>query len=102
MGQRAGADGPKQYQAIAGQAMVAHTLAALARVPRLAATLVVLAADDMRAFAPPPAGFADAQPGVPQGRVEEFSYDSAVTGTRRTASVYLPPGYTEQRRYPVL
>ena len=63
---------------------------------------VVLAADDTRAFAPPPAGFADAQPGVPQGRVEEFSYDSAVTGTRRKASVYLPPGYTEQRRYPVL
>jgi 2-C-methyl-D-erythritol 4-phosphate cytidylyltransferase len=46
LGQRAGADGPKQYQAIAGQAMVAHTLAALARVPRLSATLVVLAADD--------------------------------------------------------
>lgn len=45
-GQRAGADGPKQYQTIAGQAMVAHTLAALARVPRLSATLVVLAADD--------------------------------------------------------
>jgi 2-C-methyl-D-erythritol 4-phosphate cytidylyltransferase len=46
LGQRAGADGPKQYQFIAGQAMVAHTLAALARVPRLSATLVVLAADD--------------------------------------------------------
>lgn len=46
MGQRAGAEGPKQYQAIAGQAMVAHTLAALARVPRLWGTLVVLAPDD--------------------------------------------------------
>jgi 2-C-methyl-D-erythritol 4-phosphate cytidylyltransferase len=45
-GQRAGADGPKQYQAIAGQAMVAHTLAALARVERLSATLVALAPDD--------------------------------------------------------
>lgn len=46
IGQRAGAEGPKQYQAIAGQAMVARTLAALAQVPRLSATLVVLAADD--------------------------------------------------------
>jgi 2-C-methyl-D-erythritol 4-phosphate cytidylyltransferase len=45
-GQRAGAGGPKQYQAIAGQAMVAHTLAALARVERLSATLVALAPDD--------------------------------------------------------
>ena len=32
----------------------------------------------------------------------EFSYDSAVTGTRRKASVYLPAGYSTQRRYPVL
>jgi 2-C-methyl-D-erythritol 4-phosphate cytidylyltransferase len=37
---------PKQYVEIAGRAMVAHTLAALARVPRLAATLVVLSPDD--------------------------------------------------------
>jgi 2-C-methyl-D-erythritol 4-phosphate cytidylyltransferase len=46
LGQRAGAAGPKQYQPLAGRAMVAHTLAALQQVPRLAATLVVLAPDD--------------------------------------------------------
>jgi 2-C-methyl-D-erythritol 4-phosphate cytidylyltransferase len=46
VGQRAGTAGPKQYEALAGRAVVAHTLAALAAVPRLAATLVVLAADD--------------------------------------------------------
>ena len=63
---------------------------------------VVLAADDVRAFAAPPAGFADARPGVAQGRVEDFAYESAVTGTRRTARVYLPPGYEKGRRYPVL
>jgi 2-C-methyl-D-erythritol 4-phosphate cytidylyltransferase len=45
-GERAGAVGPKQYQALAGRAMVSHTLEALARVRRLAATLVVLAPDD--------------------------------------------------------
>ncbi|MBQ1762047.1 MAG: 2-C-methyl-D-erythritol 4-phosphate cytidylyltransferase, partial [Aquincola sp.] len=39
-------DGPKQYVPLAGRAMVAHTLEALAAVPRLAATLVVLSADD--------------------------------------------------------
>ncbi len=37
---------PKQYQAIAGQPMVAHTLAAFAAVPRIAQTWVVIAADD--------------------------------------------------------
>lgn len=46
VGARAGAAGPKQYQPLAGQVLVAHTLAALAAVPRLAATLVVLAPDD--------------------------------------------------------
>jgi 2-C-methyl-D-erythritol 4-phosphate cytidylyltransferase len=46
VGQRAGTAGPKQYELLAGRAVVAHTLAALAAVPRLAATLVVLAADD--------------------------------------------------------
>ena len=43
VGERAGAGQPKQYAPLAGQAMVAHTLAALARVTRLSATLVVLA-----------------------------------------------------------
>lgn len=60
IGQRAGAEGPKQYQAIAGQAMVARTLAALAQVPRLSATLVVLAADDTQ--------FEAAAPGFPGER----------------------------------
>ncbi|MGE5116343.1 MAG: 2-C-methyl-D-erythritol 4-phosphate cytidylyltransferase [Betaproteobacteria bacterium] len=45
-GSRAGGTLPKQYASIAGRAMVAHTLDALARVPRIAATLVVLAPDD--------------------------------------------------------
>jgi 2-C-methyl-D-erythritol 4-phosphate cytidylyltransferase len=46
VGARAGAGAPKQYAALAGQAVVAHTLQALAAVPRLAATLVVLSPDD--------------------------------------------------------
>jgi len=37
---------PKQYAPVAGQPLVAHTLQALAKVDRLAATLVVLAPDD--------------------------------------------------------
>lgn len=45
-GQRAGTAGPKQYEVVAGLPVVAHTLAALAAVPELAATLVVLAPDD--------------------------------------------------------
>ncbi len=47
-GVRAGAAGAKQYVEIAGRSMVAHTLAALFAVSRLARVLVVLAPDDGR------------------------------------------------------
>lgn len=66
------------------------------------ARAITLAADDVRAFPAPPAGFADVQPGMAEGRIEELSYESGVTGTRRQASVYLPPGYSPEKRYPVL
>ena len=46
VGARSGADRPKQYVKLAGRAMLAHTLDALAQVPGLAATLVVLSPDD--------------------------------------------------------
>ena len=45
-GSRAGAAGPKQYQPLAGQAMVLHTLGAFAGVDRLAGVLVVVAAGE--------------------------------------------------------
>ncbi len=46
VGQRAGVGGPKQYHPVAGEAMVVHTLRALARVPRLSGILVVLSPQD--------------------------------------------------------
>ena len=57
-GTRAGTAGPKQYAPLAGQPVIARTLAALARVPRLAATLVVLAPgdDEFERHAPAHAG----------------------------------------------
>jgi len=48
IGERSGAGMPKQYVDIAGRPMIAHTLAALAAVPRLAQTLVVLSPADDR------------------------------------------------------
>lgn len=46
-GSRAGTDIPKQYQPIAGQPMVMHTLDALRTVARLDLCVVVIAADDV-------------------------------------------------------
>ena len=53
-------------------------------------------------FPDAPAGFNTRRAGVPAGRIEPFEYDSRVTGTRRKANVYLPPGYSSDRKYPVL
>ena len=63
---------------------------------------IVLGPDDVRVFPDAPAGFNTRRPGVPAGRIEPFEYDSAVTGTRRRANVYLPPGYSSDRKFPVL
>ena len=45
-GTRAGTAGPKQYERIAGQPMVWHTLSAFAAVQRIARTIVVVAPTD--------------------------------------------------------
>ena len=45
-GSRAGVAGPKQYQPIAGEPMVMHTLAAFAEVARIDQTLVVVSPED--------------------------------------------------------
>lgn len=47
-GSRSGSFNPKQYESVAGVPLVAHTLAALAKVERIAAALVVLAPDDIQ------------------------------------------------------
>lgn len=45
-GSRSGADGPKQYQPLAGQPLVIHTLSAFAKVTRIDQIAVVVAPDD--------------------------------------------------------
>ena len=45
-GSRSGADGPKQYQPLAGQPLVIHTLSAFAKVARIDQIAVVVAPDD--------------------------------------------------------
>lgn len=63
---------------------------------------IVLAADDVRTFPEPPAGFKTPRADIAHGRIEPIEYDSTVTGTRRKANVYLPAGYSPERKYPVL
>jgi len=53
-------------------------------------------------LAPAPAGFDARREGVPAGVVERVEFDSKVTNGKRPASVYLPPGYSADKKYPVL
>ena len=63
---------------------------------------IELAPDDVRMFPDAPEGYKTERPAIPHGRVEPFAYDSTVTGTRRKANVCLPPGYSPDKKYPVL
>jgi enterochelin esterase-like enzyme len=63
---------------------------------------IVLNADDVRAFADPPAGFDAAREGILHGRLEMVSYESKSVGTTRKMQVYTPPGYSKDKKYPVL
>ncbi|MDB5385779.1 MAG: putative esterase [Planctomycetaceae bacterium] len=55
-----------------------------------------------RKFTAPPDRFDARQEGVDHGKIELVEYDSTTIGLRRKARVYTPPGYTTDRKYPVL
>jgi enterochelin esterase-like enzyme len=63
---------------------------------------IVLNEDDRAAFPEPPAGFNEERAGIPHGKLEMIEYESETVGTTRKMLVYTPPGYTTDRKYPVL
>lgn len=50
----------------------------------------------------PPTGFDQPREGVERGKVELVEYDSTTVGIKRKARVYTPPGYSAEKKYPVL
>jgi len=63
---------------------------------------IALGPDDKPAFDDPPAGFDVRRGDIPHGKLEMIEYDSKTVGTTRKMQVYTPPGYTADRKYPVL
>ena len=63
---------------------------------------IVLNPDDVPAFADPPAGLDARRDGIPRGKLEMVPYESKSVGTTRKMQVYTPPGYSNDRKYPVL
>jgi hypothetical protein len=63
---------------------------------------IVLGPDDKPAFDDPPADITAKREGIPHGKLEMIEYASKTVGTQRRMQVYTPPGYTKDRKYPVL
>jgi enterochelin esterase-like enzyme len=63
---------------------------------------IELGPDDKPAFPEPPAGFNAKRDDVPHGEIKAVQYDSKSLGTHRQVRVYTPPGYSTDKKYPVL
>jgi enterochelin esterase-like enzyme len=62
-----------------------------------------LARDDKaEKFAEPPRDYDKKRNDIERGKLETVEYDSSTVGAKRKARVYTPPGYTKDRKYPVL
>ena len=49
-----------------------------------------------------PPGIDKKREGIPHGKLEMIEYDSKTVGTTRKMQVYTPPGYSKDKKYPVL
>jgi enterochelin esterase-like enzyme len=63
---------------------------------------IELKPDDKPAFDDPPAGIAQKRADIPHGKLEMIEYESKTVGTTRKMNVYTPPGYSKDKKYPVL
>lgn len=72
------------------------------RGPRGFGRPVTLGPDDKQVFPEPPEGFNRKRDGIGHGTLETVEYDSTTVGVRRKMQVYTPPGYSRDKKYPVL
>lgn len=63
---------------------------------------IELKPDDKPAFDDPPAGIDTPREGIAHGKLEMIEYESKTVGTTRKMQVYTPPGYSKDKKYPVL
>jgi enterochelin esterase-like enzyme len=63
---------------------------------------IELGPDDKPAFENPPPGFRDNRENIPHGSIAAVQYDSKTLSTNREMLVYTPPGYSSDRKYPVI
>jgi len=63
---------------------------------------IELKPDDKPTFPNPPEGFDQPREGIERGKLDRVDYDSKTVGVKRWMQVYTPPGYSKDKKYPVL
>lgn len=63
---------------------------------------IELGPDDKQTFADPPNSIVEKRDGITRGKLEMIDYESKTVGTTRKMNVYTPPGYSADKKYPVL
>jgi enterochelin esterase-like enzyme len=71
-------------------------------VPNLTAAEPMGPVENLAAYPVPPDGFNFLRDTIAHGEVKLVEYDSKTLGIRRPLRLYLPPGYSTARKYPVL
>src|SRR5262249_13151203 len=64
--------------------------------------LLLLSAALADSLDPAPKGFASRRDGIERGKVEGVESSSKSVGAKRRMMVYTPPGYSKDKKYPVL
>lgn len=63
---------------------------------------IELGRDDKQTYADPPDRIVEKRDDIPHGKLEMIEYESKTVGTTRKMNVYTPPGYSDEKKYPVL
>ena len=63
---------------------------------------IELGPDDKQTYPDPPATITRKRDGIARGELEMVEYESKTVGTTRKMNVYTPPGYSTEKKYPVL
>jgi enterochelin esterase-like enzyme len=63
---------------------------------------VNLIADSGNTLNHAPKGFDSLRTGIPHGKTDTIFYPSKTVGTKRRALIYTPPGFSKNKKYPVL
>ncbi len=64
--------------------------------------IICFSSNSQNKVTPAPSGFDIVRDDIPHGKIDTVTYDSKTVGASRKALIYTPPGYSKDKKYPVL